>query len=441
MKYVLMSSCLIFLFLLGCKKNDSPPPTIPTLTTAAVTNISGATGQSGGVITDNGGATITISGICWSKTSNLPSISDDTTKGTSSSGSFIAMLKNLQPSTTYYVRAYAINSAGIGYGNVVSFNTSNAMPQAKNISFVGTVAITSKIKVTYTYSDFENDAAAAASYQWYVASDTTGAVTGTLISGATDSFYVIAAGDQNKFLRAVITPKAAAGTSVGIATNSYWTGKVGAEPTSITFTYNGQTITYGIIASPTTGKKWLDRNMGATRVATNADDYQAYGDLFQWGRPADGHQLMTWTNSTTGTPVNGTTTTKATSDVPGNNLFISTSGQPDDWRDNNNTNRWNKDPQGPCPFGWHVPTKAEWEAETGITNTITAFGQLKLTKSGIRFGNVSGNLYVAGTMGFYWGSNMVNGAFVTSYLFSDASATTQNAYNSSSGLSVRCIKD
>jgi hypothetical protein len=438
MKYATRLICFALLITVGCKKKDDiAPATIPTLTTAAVTNLNGSTGQSGGVITDNGGTAISVSGICWSKTNNIPTTSDDTTKGTTSSGSFTAQLKNLTPSTTYYVRAYAINNVGIGYGNVVTFNTSNAAPQAKSISFVGAVAITSKVKVTYMYSDYENDAQATAGYQWYLATDTTGGAAGTAISGATDSFYMIAAGDQNKFLRAVITPKAAAGTNTGVATNSYWIGPVGPEPTSVTFSYNGQSVTYGILTSSVTGKKWLDRNIGATRVATAFDDYLAYGDLFQWGRPADGHQLMTWTSATAGTPVNGKTATLATSDIPSHNLFISTSGVPNDWRADHNTNRWNKDAQGPCPYGWHVPTKNEWEGEI-LKNNLMAFSLLKLPSCGFRGSN--GDLLVPGNFGLYWGSNILFVTSPTSYVLT-SNASSQNVDNISSGMSVRCIKD
>lgn len=85
----------------------------------------------------------------------------------------------------------------------------------------------------------------------------------------------------------------------------------------ITFAYNGATVTYGVITSAVTGKKkWMDRNLGASRVATASNDRMAYGHLFQWGRPADGHQLVNYTSSTNGAGVNGKTKTLATSDVP-----------------------------------------------------------------------------------------------------------------------------
>lgn len=435
MKYTLVFISLALFAVSGCKKDDDTPPTVPILTTSAVTNISGSTAQSGGVITDNGGASITASGICWSKTNNIPTITDDTTKGTTSSGSFTSMLKNLQPSTTYYVRAYAINNAGAGYGNVVTFNTSNAAPQAKNITIIGAAAVTNNIKVRYTYSDFENDPESGTTFQWYITNDTVG-TTVTAITGATDSIYTIVAGDQSKFLRVTITPKSSVGTSPGAATNSFWVGPVAAEPTTITFTYNGQTVTYGILTSATTGKKWLDRNLGAIQVATSATDYLAYGDLFQWGRPADGHQLMTWTSSTSGTPVNGTTSTQSTTDNPGNNLFIISNAE---WR-STFSSRWSSNPQGPCPVGWHVPTRTEWINENlGPANS--AFTKLKIISAGQRI-ITNGNLEpgLTGSFGIYWSSS-VSGTSAGEIQIDAGGVFAPYSSNLASGNSIRCIKD
>ena len=438
MKYTLTLLSLAIIFIMGCKKKDSAPPTVPTLTTTAITNISGPTAQSGGVITDNGGATITASGICWSKTNNSPTISDDTARSSITSGSFTSLLKKLDPSANYYVRAYAINSAGTGYGNMVTFNTGNGVPQARNIDFVGTAAVTNKIKVTYTYYDFENDPQATAGYQWYIATDTTVGAMGTAISGAMDSIYAIAAGDQNKFLRVAITPKSSAGTSPGAVTNSKWIGPVVAEPTTVSFTYNGQTVTYGIIISATTQKRWLDRNIGATRAATSATDYLAYGDLFQWGRPADGHQLMNWTSATTGAPVNGTTTILAPTDNPGNNLFIvlDANGR---WRSDATSLRWEANPQGPCPFGWHVPSRTEWTNEN-LVNGSTAFTKIKIVLAGQRR-RADGNLEpgLSGAFGEYWQSTRSG----TNVGFTEIESVVGIFYTSTEALgnSVRCIKD
>lgn len=45
------------------------------------------------------------------------------------------------------------------------------------------------------------------------------------------------------------------------------------------------------VTNPATGKTWMDRNLGASRAATSPTDASSFGDLYQWGRGADGHQL------------------------------------------------------------------------------------------------------------------------------------------------------
>ncbi|MCX6270025.1 MAG: hypothetical protein NTU44_02195 [Bacteroidetes bacterium] len=122
---------LLVAFLAGavifvCKKdssNDSPTVTVPTVTTTAVNSITQTEAKSGGSITADGGATVTARGICWN-TSSSPTISNNKTSNGSGTGDFTGSLTGLTPNTKYYVRAYATNSAGTGYGNEQSFTTS-----------------------------------------------------------------------------------------------------------------------------------------------------------------------------------------------------------------------------------------------------------------------------------------------------------------------------
>jgi uncharacterized protein (TIGR02145 family) len=103
---------------------DSDPVDIdlPTITTSKIDNIAVTGAYSGGIITSTGGAPITESGLCWSK-DTLPTIHDDHTSGTDTS-SFTDEMSNLEAGTVYFVRAYATNSSGTGYGEVVYFATS-----------------------------------------------------------------------------------------------------------------------------------------------------------------------------------------------------------------------------------------------------------------------------------------------------------------------------
>lgn len=100
----------------------SSAPTVTTTTPSSITS-SGATG--GGDVTDDGGATITERGICWS-TSSDPTTSDNTATATGTTGSYTADMTGLSASTTYHVRAYAINSVGTSYGDDESFTTDAA---------------------------------------------------------------------------------------------------------------------------------------------------------------------------------------------------------------------------------------------------------------------------------------------------------------------------
>jgi hypothetical protein len=98
------------------------PATEPTVTTTAVSDIEKTTATGGGNVTADGGATVTARGICWS-TSQNPTISGSHTTDGTGTGSFISAMTGLTANTTYYVRAYATNSAGTAYGEEVSFTT------------------------------------------------------------------------------------------------------------------------------------------------------------------------------------------------------------------------------------------------------------------------------------------------------------------------------
>ena len=98
------------------------PATAPTVSTTAISNIDKTTATGGGNITADGGATVTARGICWSTSQNPTVDGNHTTDGTGT-GNFTSSMTGLSANTTYYVRAYATNSAGTAYGEQVSFTT------------------------------------------------------------------------------------------------------------------------------------------------------------------------------------------------------------------------------------------------------------------------------------------------------------------------------
>jgi uncharacterized protein (TIGR02145 family) len=96
---------------------------LPTLTTTAVTSITTTTAATGGTISSDGGADITVRGVCWSTSSN-PTIALTTkTVNGAGTGAFTSNITGLTAGTAYYVRAYATNSVGTAYGNEINFTT------------------------------------------------------------------------------------------------------------------------------------------------------------------------------------------------------------------------------------------------------------------------------------------------------------------------------
>lgn len=107
----------------SCKEKPVPP----VLSTVPVSAISTTSAVSGGNVTDDGGASVISRGVCWN-TSDNPEITNNKTSDSQGSGSFTSNLTQLTPNTSYFVRAYATNSAGISYGSSVSFKTIGDKP-------------------------------------------------------------------------------------------------------------------------------------------------------------------------------------------------------------------------------------------------------------------------------------------------------------------------
>lgn len=105
---------------------------VPVLSTTSISDIVAVSAKSGGNITDWGGADVTARGVCWSTSAN-PTIADSKTENQNGIGSFTSILYPLMQTTTYYVRAYATNSAGTGYGNEVTFTTLAPQPNVTKV--------------------------------------------------------------------------------------------------------------------------------------------------------------------------------------------------------------------------------------------------------------------------------------------------------------------
>lgn len=98
------------------------PASVPGVTTATVTGISGTGATCGGEVTYDGNTTVTARGVCWSTSAN-PTIADNHTTDGTGIGSFVSNINGLNATTTYHVRAYATNASGTAYGEDRTFTT------------------------------------------------------------------------------------------------------------------------------------------------------------------------------------------------------------------------------------------------------------------------------------------------------------------------------
>jgi uncharacterized protein (TIGR02145 family) len=230
---------------------------------------------------------------------------------------------------------------------------------------------------------------------------------------------------------------------------------------------NTHRFVYLPVTNPTTGQTWLNNNLGAeyadvtsdnfnpAQQATASNDHKAYGSLFQWGRKADGHELMDWTNGSKRAGKAGRTTKN--NNAPTDTLFITESDSPSDWRVNKDDTLWANEASANnvCPVGYRLPTagavgkNAEWEVEVDSWYTDRTHHQttsvhalkstLKLPMSGYRYNRDAAN-YFRGSRGYYWSAN-VRGTDGRTLSFDSTSISPHDFYHRAYGFGVRCIKD
>jgi uncharacterized protein (TIGR02145 family) len=164
--------------------------------------------------------------------------------------------------------------------------------------------------------------------------------------------------------------------------------------------FNG--LEYEVVVYSSTGRAWLDRNLGASRVATIENDSKAYGDYYQWGRAADGHEDKDSSETKT---LSGDISSTHSKFIENNGIDYG------DWTKNGvdssgleRVSAWAEAGKNDiCPFGFEVPTESEWQAELdalNIEHENDAFEKMGITMSGYR-GRINGDFEFKGKRGYY----------------------------------------
>ncbi len=228
---------------------------------------------------------------------------------------------------------------------------------------------------------------------------------------------------------------------------------------------------YLAVENNTTGKTWLNNNLGASyadmnssaynpsQQATARNDYKAYGSLFQWGRKADGHELFDWTGATAGTAKHGKTSTKV--DEPSDSLFITSNGNYSDWRATQDDTLWANESSANsvCPVGYRLPLDPNGadDGENELAVEINSWSSkdingsmssdLKLPSAGFRW--INSNRDYTANEGIYWSGSVVpsdgNNSTVSNarnvYFGNPGDVNLHDSTHRGAGSSVRCIKN
>jgi uncharacterized protein (TIGR02145 family) len=339
-------SIALVLLLQGCKKDEVV--IAPQVTTATVTDVTFSSATLGGTIKSAGGGTILTKGICYGK-ATLPTILNDTTNQGAGSQSFVKVIKNLTPNTKYYARAYATNSAGVGYGEEFSFTTGAGLPSI-------TVAVTST-----TYTEILSN--------WTITSQGASAIS---LSG-----YVIS----------TTNPLPVTGTDI------FWTNNLPATTVNKTITDLAVGTKYFVraFAANSQGTAYSNVVEATTKTLPTATD--ADGNVYS--SVLIGNQIWMAKNLRTTKFSSGDvipTTTTSTQNISGetNPIYY--------WAPGNSTSNIPDygllytsyvavDNRNVCPTGWHVPSTAEWTTlanSLGGTNLNSTAGN-KLKTVGLDF--------------------------------------------------------
>lgn len=405
--------------------------TVPTLTTTAVSMITSNTARSGGSISSNGGADVTERGVVLSTTPNPTTNNIKIDAGSTGIGSFIVNITNLNPNTTYFIRAYAINSAGTGYGNELTFTTTGGS----------------------------------------VPTLTTNTITGITTNSAVSGGNITADGGSPVTARGVCfstTPNPTLADNVvnsGSGTGSFTSNLTGLQPSTLyyvrAFATNANGTAYGNQLTFTTNTPAGGGCQGQTQITYNGFTYQ----LVEIGSQCWFRQNLRTKQYRNGTDIphvtnNGqwsSNTTGAYAAYDNNPANENTYGLLYNWHAATNS-------AGICPTGWRLPSDQDFctmEAFLGITDPCLNDGwrgtdQGTRTKDNVgwngtnttgfsmlpagnrqgngSFGNINSN-------GYLWTSNGSGNDAIFRAWGGNRASIQRTSFSKQLGLSIRCVKE
>jgi uncharacterized protein (TIGR02145 family) len=380
---------LVITIFSSCEKKPSPP----VISTTAATEISTTSAVSGGNITADGGAPIISKGVCWNTTTD-PTVANSKTSESGESLSFTSNITRLLPNTTYYVRAYATNSAGTSYGKSVSFKTlgdkpvSNALNtsdiQLTTATLNGTVNPNSlETTVTFEYGKTTSYGSTLVAQQSPLSGDSEGNVTADLTELAPGTTYHFRIKAEN---------------TLGITYSS-----------DITFTTLGSVPSATALAAAN-----LQVNSATIKGSVNPN-YLSSTVEFEWGTTTSYGNKITSTQS----PVTGSAAVSVSADLtgltPGTTYHFRIIA----------TNELGTTNSGDLTF------KTLGQVPSADTMTAT---NLQYSTATIN-GSVNPN-YLATTVSFEWGTTAIYGNTITITQNPISGSTSQNVSADISGLST-----
>jgi|JFJP01.1.fsa_nt_gi uncharacterized protein (TIGR02145 family) len=403
------------------------------LSTTAVTAITVNSATSGGNITNNGGAAITVRGVCWN-TLPYPTIANSKTTNGPGNGVFVSELTGLAANTVYYVRAYATNSLGTSYGQQLSFTTQNGI-------------------VTLTTAEVTEITATTAISGGEITNDGGSPVTARGVCWSTSQNPTIADSTTND------------GSGIGVFVSNLTgllqdtTYYVRSYATNGVGTYYGNEVSFPTLETWTCGNPFTDSRDGKIYNSVLIGTQCWMAENLNIGTSVDG--VMEMTN-------NGTIEKYCYENSESNCTIYGGLYQWNEMMGYTTT----AGADGICPNGWHLPTDDEWcmlELEVDPTINCNSIGYRgmdgggKLKETGTTHwsspntgaSNSSGFTALPGgqrhnvvafsnftNLGFWWSSTLTSTTYAWyRYLYYDAASVYRGNHDKSNGFSVRCLRD